>query len=132
MNKAEFEFVLRTHPELAANGFLTARNAEIFASERAKLLSEDGLGQFQRACEFLVHVKEVATINRRLDAYTLKHVAERWAGDYVSEGAFVAAAIASGFIFKRARDGAAYFNIPTAACGLEKRNSGRPAEGGGA
>jgi hypothetical protein len=72
--------------------------AEGFAKARAELRS-DGISYFIRAVEWLRHIPRRKTVN--LGSYWLKHQAERWGGDYVSNGALIAAAIHLGFKVER-------------------------------
>jgi hypothetical protein len=62
-------------------------------------LRSDGIPYFIRAVEWLRHIPRRKTVN--LGSYGLKHQAERWGGDYVSNGALIAAAIQLGFEVKR-------------------------------
>jgi|GEM_PF-3152854 len=56
-------------------------------------------GEFERAVKFLERLPKRKTVNTRDGgSYQLKHVAERWAGDYVSNGALILAAIHCGFV----------------------------------
>lgn len=72
--------------------------AKGFAKARAELQS-DGISYFIRAVEWLRHIPTRKTVN--LGSYGLKHQAERWGGDYVSNGALIAAAIHLGFKVER-------------------------------
>lgn len=94
------------NPMLCWEGFLLVRHArETNAAHAARLersrqgmTDEDALGQFRRAVKFLLaHSWAVRpTPYRRFNSYGWKHVAERWAGEYVSNGMFLAACHAAG------------------------------------
>jgi hypothetical protein len=52
------------------------------------------------------------TINPRRHSYGLKHDVERWAGGYVGNGAFIAAALAEGYRVRQVDRGPnAFFNM---------------------
>jgi hypothetical protein len=91
--KSAVETVMANWPNLTCWGFAEARS-ESFSEARAQLRSE-GLSYFLRAAEWLSHIPRHKTPN--LGSYFLKHQAERWTGDYVSNGALIAAAIHLGF-----------------------------------
>jgi len=53
-----------------------------------------------------------ATFNRKIGSYWLKHAVEHWAGEYVSNGAFIKAALDLGYRVSPISDSPnAYFNI---------------------
>lgn len=57
--------------------------------------------QFECACAFLeATARPLKALNPRSGSYWLKHLAEVWAGEYVSNGALIAAALALGFRFR--------------------------------
>ena len=85
--------VMREWSDLTCWGF-SHPNVEGFAKERAQLRNE-GISYFIRAVEWLRHIPKRKTVN--FGSYWLKHQAERWSGDYVSNGALIAAAIHLGF-----------------------------------
>ena len=89
-----------------------------FQGDREQLLSSRSIDEFQRVVAFLAHYPKRGTINRRYCSYNLKHHAEQFCRErghpdpYVSNGAFIAAAIHVGFT--AVPEGAnAYFNIST-------------------
>jgi hypothetical protein len=73
-----------------------------FDSSRAEFL-RTGFDEFFRAVDFLARCQLRRTPNhtRCGFSYHLKHVAERWAGAYISNGALIAAAIHLGIPFDR-------------------------------
>ena len=75
------------------------------------------MGQFIAARFWLRHFAKIKAPNKLGTSYALKHVAGRDIG-YTTNGAFIAAALAEGFIVQRAGDSPnALFNISTQAWG---------------
>ena len=78
-----------------------------FDASRAKLLTEDGVGQFLRALACVSRIAPTKAFTGRHDSYGLKHIAEGLpctysegqplGPDYVSNGALIAAALHAGF-----------------------------------
>jgi hypothetical protein len=59
-----------------------------------------------------LYVQPRKTINPRRSSYGLKHTVEDWAGDYITNGAFIAAAIAEGYRIDQIGGGPnAHFNM---------------------
>ncbi|HEY2406832.1 MAG TPA: hypothetical protein VGI10_12555 [Polyangiaceae bacterium] len=57
-------------------------------------------------------VRPRRTINQKRSSYGLKHTVENWAGRYVANGAFIAAAIAEGYRVAQIGQGPnAWFNM---------------------
>lgn len=83
------ETVMSEWPNLTCWGFSSPMD-DGFAKARDELRS-DGISYFIHAVDWLRHIPKRKTVN--LGSYWLKHQAERWAGDYVSNGALIAAAI---------------------------------------
>jgi len=83
--------------DLTCWGFSHPR-ADGFDDARAELRSE-GVSYFLRAVDWLDHIPKRKSVN--YGSYDLKHQAERWAHDYVSNGALIAAAIHLGFKVER-------------------------------
>ena len=108
-------------PELSGFGYRVTRDrgetpeeAEArFLKNRAEMLGEQGVDEFIRAAEFLSKFGRRKSMNRKRSSYGLKHDAEREAGDYVTNGMLIAAALALGFSAERTHAGSpnAYFNI---------------------
>lgn len=128
---------MELHPGLSRFGFGTFPKAgatkeqmeDKFKSDRAKLLTDYCAREFLRAVAYIEMCSKRKTINRKVSSYGLKHRAERYhstlrpitriedlprvedAHDpYVSNGAFIAAAIHLGFDIK-IHEPNAYFNI---------------------
>lgn len=98
--------ILSERPNLSANGFWaeSCQSREGFVLDRMAMLSLGHLGQFERALAFLILCcGRRKTLNRKVTSYGLKHSAERalrglhLGNAYVSNGAFIVAAIALGF-----------------------------------
>src|SRR5271166_6416600 len=89
----------------------------IFERDRATLLDDRSLAQFMGARQWLRQFTKTKAVNPRAgSSYGLKHVAEADIG-YVTNGVFIAAAAAEGFIVKRCRPDSpnAWFNISSRA-----------------
>jgi hypothetical protein len=120
---AEMEGILEQEPELGDFGFgvfypqaktLEERESGL-RKEREYIREPRSLEQFMAARAWLTQFSRRKTINRCATSYGLKHVASRDIG-YVTNGVFIAAAIAEGFIVQRLEDGPnACFNISSAA-----------------
>lgn len=79
--------VQAAHPDLGRWGWSPAVEWEPIVPE-----------EFDRAAAYLAAVaRPLRYINRRRCSYGRKHQAERWAGDYIANGALTAAALAYGF-----------------------------------
>ena len=85
--------VMAEWERLTCWGFSNPKDKD-FAKARAAL-RDDGVSYFIRAVEWLHHIPRRNTVS--LDSYWLKHQAEWWSGNYVSNGALIAAAIHLGF-----------------------------------
>jgi hypothetical protein len=83
-----------------------------FAENRASMLSDKGVAEFLRACEYLARLDTIKTVNRKHSSYGLKHAAERHhrrnayadrrTDAYVSNGMLLAAAYHLGMRVARA------------------------------
>jgi hypothetical protein len=114
------------HPELTDFGFGVfgerrlppAEREAAFKANRAKMFAERSLLQFIRARAWLRGQGRRKTINRIGTSYGLKHVAAHDIG-YVTNGIFIAAAVAAGFQVERAgpwrQSPNAFINISTYA-----------------
>lgn len=109
-------------PELTAFGFgvfnekylPTAQRDAEFRKEREEMFAPRSLEQFERACDWLSGQRRTKQVNPRAGtSYGLKHKMEDAAG-YVTNGMFIAAAIACGFKVARAFGSPnAFLNIST-------------------
>jgi hypothetical protein len=119
--QASLRRAMDLEPELSGFGYRVPRDrgetreeAEArFLASRAEMLGEHGIDEFIRAAKFLSKFGQRKSMNRKRSSYGLKHDAERAAGDYVSNGMLIAAALAMGFSAERTHAGSpnAYFNI---------------------
>lgn len=74
-----------------------AERQRTYAADRAMLFHPRSLDGFAKACAWLAAQPRTVNVNRAAgSSYGLKHVAEHEIG-YVTNGIFIAAAIASGF-----------------------------------
>jgi hypothetical protein len=110
VTNADFLKVIKSQPQLCAEGLSTP---EYWASPSRRLnfpenrqqFVETGFAEFKNACDFLSGCLLRKTVNRKMGgSYGLKHKAERWAGDYISNGALIAAAIHLGIRFEQDND----------------------------
>ena len=111
------ESVLAAHPDLSANGWKfreigenqqasEARHAEA----RSRVLTDDTGhcgAEFERALEYLSRCMRRKTVWKGASSYSWKHHAEHYfsardgGGGYISNGMFIAAAIALDFVIER-------------------------------
>jgi hypothetical protein len=128
----DMDRVLEREPELSDNGFKQLRGRRSLAEHEAQFLKwrEDmraprSLAQFMAARGWLRQFRKVKALNRRGTSYGLKHCAEDDIG-YATNGVFIAAAIAEGFVVRCVEFGSpnAWFAISTEAW----RHTGRRQE----
>jgi len=60
----------------------------------------DHIEEFEKACIWLKSIDKIKSINKRHTSYGLKHIVERAINFYISNDAFIAAAVYSGFDVK--------------------------------
>ncbi|MGH6826826.1 hypothetical protein [Methyloceanibacter sp.] len=92
--KAAIATVIRAWPEL---GYLGLRHPGKFEIHRKQLEGEHAAEEFIRAVTWLEKVPKRKTFNPYNSSYGIKEAAEKWTGDYISNGVFIAAAIHAGF-----------------------------------
>ena len=119
----EMDRVLEREPQLNDGGFRqfggsrtqAERDAE-FIRWRESIREPRSLAQFMAARGWLRQFSKTKTLNRRGSSYGLKHRAEHDIG-YVTNGVFIAAALAEGFTVRLTDPGSpnAFFNISTEA-----------------
>ncbi len=90
--------VMDAHPDLTTCG-VNGDCRELYGERRAALLHPLHVAEFERAVAWLVHVQKAKSGGH--GSYSLKHVAEHWAGRYIANGPFIAAALHLGFRVKR-------------------------------
>lgn len=115
-------------PELTHFGFgvfdahtlSPAERAARFRDSRAAMFTPDAFDELRRAHGWLGLQRRTRQVNRRAGtSYGLKHVAERAMGGYIANGMFIAAAVARGFVVRRAHGGPnAYLGISQEAVRL--------------
>ena len=115
--EAEYPHLSKTgfkdwHP-MNERDYVSDRWAARYAT-RAALSSGDGPMQFARAIEWLRKFKPRKTVSKE-SSYALKHWAEREQGDYVSNGALIAAALFLGLPVRH------NFGTPNANIGIGRR-----------
>lgn len=121
MIQDDLEQILAGHPTLCDFGFQSfvynhrrihrltdAEFAEQLEGARAALRSH--LDQVNVCLRWLDGVERLKSINEKRSSYGLKHYVERSSGLYVTNGAFIAAAIFTGLKMQRCEPNA-FFNI---------------------
>jgi hypothetical protein len=89
--REKLEAVLAQYPLLSVNGFENTNSMPF------------KLRQFAQAYLFCMRIEKTKTINHRHTSYFLKRVAEKYCRTYITNGAFIAGAIAAGFKHQRCR-----------------------------
>jgi hypothetical protein len=83
------------------DGYLCGRNGisrECF--ERGRQQIKEEVRGFQLCCQWLALYRRRKTVNPAIGtSYKLKHAVEEWAGEYVSNGTFIAAVIHLGISY---------------------------------
>ena len=92
----DLDQILFAHPTLTVDGYDDPARPG-FAADRARLAA--ATDQIDRAAAWLRLLPRVKAPN--LSSYWMKHVAEDWAGNYVSNGALIAAALMLGIVVVR-------------------------------
>jgi hypothetical protein len=118
----DMDRILTQEPRLNDYGFgfspgyrTLAEREAYFHVCRETIREPRSLAQFIAARGWLRQFPRLKSINRRTTSYGLKHVAAHDIG-YVTNGVFIAAAIAEGFVVQRAGNGPnAWFNISAQA-----------------
>lgn len=96
------EQVVGENPELLPFGWMTEGMDGLGDAGGASMLTPDFRDQVDRAMRFIQeHAVPRRGPNRREGSYGLKHQAEGWAGGYVSNGAFIVAALMLGYEARR-------------------------------
>lgn len=125
MERIDLYKIMKNYPDLGASGFYCGpeRRRETVEEAKARFLKDrenlkEYLDQCQRAESWLAYQKKRRTFNTTSSSYGLKHHVERWRmkhypGDpYVSNGAFIIAALHLGFRIKMLKDGKnCFFNL---------------------
>ena len=119
--------ILKQEPQLSDFGFgpgdfCKTREEAVakFRSDRKTIRDPRSLAQFTVGRGWLRQFSKLRSLNQRGSSYGLKHIAEHDIG-YVTNGVFIAAAIAEGFKVQREGNSPnALFNIPSAAWDLRR------------
>jgi hypothetical protein len=110
---AAIEAAIAKFPELTDFGFgvygeqlLSAEERERqFAADRADMFTGQSLDGFARARAWLEAQPRTKRVSPAAgSSYQLKHLAERRTGRYITNGIFIAAAVAAGFTVERLGD----------------------------
>src|SRR5262249_30734520 len=121
---ADMARILEQEPQLSDFGFgLTdfdkthEERVARFREDRESICEPRSLAQFIVARRWLSQFTKLKSLNKGGSSYGLKHIAEHDIG-YVTNGVFIAAAIAEGFSVQRIGNSPnAVFNISSAAWG---------------
>ena len=99
----EMRKVLKIEPDLTPNGMKSDRRTlgYDYDGKPDEMLDEDVLTQFDLCKRWLANVARIKSFNAKHTSYGYKHMVERWAGRYVCNGAFIAAAIALNIPIRR-------------------------------
>lgn len=116
MTRNDIATVMKRVPKLNSFGIGLYQNGRGLNPEQQAAELKEGqdalLGMTKQCtsiCDWLSAKAKIKTINKRHSSYGLKHVAEKGIG-YITNGAFICAAVFSGFEFKASGPNA-YFNI---------------------
>lgn len=99
LTQADLDAVMTEYPRLTDEGYglsnLEPETSERLERERADL--RRNLGEVQAAAEWISRQERQSRLSKRSSSsYGLKHVMERETGTYVTNGAFIAAALIIG------------------------------------
>lgn len=92
--------ILKQHPLLTRFGFGEYERPFVATEKRRSDLLA-AIAEIDHARAWLQTQQPRLTLNPRRSSYGLKHIAERAAGSYISNGAFIAAAFLEGWTVKR-------------------------------
>lgn len=116
MTRNDIAAVIKKVPDLTSFGIgLYEKGRGLNAEQKSAKLKEgqdELLGMSKECtaiCEWLSDKAKIKTINKRHTSYGLKHMAEKEIG-YITNGAFICAAVFCGFDFKASGPNA-HFNI---------------------
>lgn len=102
ITKHDFLNAIKQEPNLGQTGICTEWYLiPIDRQEDRQYLKEHCFDQFKICIEWLRNCIIIKTVNTNHTSYTAKHIAEHWAGSYVSNGAFIAAIIFLGIKYQR-------------------------------
>lgn len=108
----QIDAICREYPTLGANGILPARDIKTGLLNEVEPIDPT---EFRVAAQWLVMYdgfKRRKTVNTYMSSYGWKHVVERNAHTYITNGAFVCAALALGYKMQRIKNSPnVFFNI---------------------
>ena len=95
------DLIMRQYPLLTMHGF-GEFNQPAIASPKGRMALRHGVDEVRLAHLWLERQTRIQRINASHTSYGLKHLAEHDLGHYISNGAFIAAAVMSGWKVQRA------------------------------
>ena|ERR1700722_4352528 len=104
----------RRFPKLSANGIFAGGDGRGCRPAPQPIVAS----QFEDALAFLSRLTPTKTA--RICSYVLKHIAERWAGSYISNGALIAAALALRLVVETYPP--SWGDNPTVAVGVSRKS----------
>lgn len=100
MTAKDITQIMNDHPELTAYGFLDPTHKD-YASERSDL--PNLLTECNDCVDYLLLQEKTKSVKKDgPTSYGWKHKVEKWCGRYISNGAFITAAIFLGFDLRKA------------------------------
>ena len=124
--------VLETFPSLGVYGFLSKDRDESDEAFSQRLQSEREVTEsvvkmFDSACREMRKLDKIKSKNSNCGSYTLKHLAEKLAGSYISNGILIAAAAHCGFKVypTQYQSPNAYFNLSSRSVSAMFRRANR-------
>lgn len=112
MNRQDIEKIIQEVPELTSNGIANKSDSS-FDESRERLLNSGA--EIAKIANWLSGINKIKSINTHRSSYGMKHIAEIELG-YISNGAFIAAAIYCGYKYK------AYNNSPNVSFNMSERS----------
>lgn len=112
--------ILARHPLLTHFGF-GEFNRPFTATEKGRNDLLAAIAEIDHARAWLRTQQSRLTLNPRRSSYGLKHIAERAAGSYISNGALIAAALLEGWKVKRISEISPNARLNISEKGLRRR-----------
>jgi hypothetical protein len=118
-DRVEIAHVMREHRSLTPFGFHSFNDKRL--EDRSDMLSPKRVKEYRAARAFIEAMGTTKTVTTTSpSSYETKHVAERWAGQYISNGMLIVAAIAMGLAIMNPK------GSPNAHIGLSRRALSQP------
>jgi hypothetical protein len=95
--------VMRDFPYLCDWGFASKGLLKLYGYELAdqRKYLKDSVKEFELCCDWLTNCQPIKAANYKiLGSYGLKDLVEKWAGQHISNGAFIAAVLSFGLPYK--------------------------------